>query len=100
MTGRTRSRLGYDGADTQWARFSSWYTRRAPAIGQKGDEIAKFYLKLASEREMQITRFYGVIEFSNRIGSSWTNLCLTLGALALMYNRIKARTGNEGKVYS
>jgi hypothetical protein len=95
VTGRTRTRLGYDSDDSHWARFSSWYTRRAPAIGHKGDEIAKFYLKLASDREMQVTRFYGVIEFSNRIGSSWTNLCLTLGALALMYNRIKARRGGS-----
>ena len=96
VTGRTRSRLGYDSDDRHWMRFSSWYTRRSPSIGHKTNEIAKFYLKLGSDREMQVTRFYGIVEFSNRIGSSWTNLCLTLGALALMYNRIKAKARNGG----
>ncbi len=82
---------------TQWVRFHSWYTRRAPAGGDKWDEIMKVYMKTDGILEQQTIRQFGWSRVFERIGSIWSVLGITVGLIGLKINAFKARFDKESR---
>jgi len=90
----TTNIYGTSSKPVDFVRFGSWYTRRSPSASKK--DFFKFYLKLDNEMEYQVSAHYGWADVFTRVGANWTNICLTVGALALAYNKAKAKVGRGG----
>jgi len=69
-----------------WLEFTRFYTRRADKIHHE-DEIMKFYFREDNKSVEQVEDSFNALNFMEGIGSIWTFIGLTIGAVAYNINR-------------
>lgn len=94
---REQNIWGTEISPMHWLKYGSWYTRRAPAGGDKDDEILKFYIKTDGVLEKQHLTQFGFAQVGERIGSMWALLGITIGLLGSRLNAYKASHNKESR---